>query len=179
MRRIRKLMQTLGPLFALMLLAACSGIQVERMIPTTAAEASQRFDYTLKIAEPIGGRKSQFGVQDFVENHELHAALMGGLAGSGLFANVTDTGAAHRELHSEIITVAPSGGFNFTYAFVTQYWIVDSHNGEEVWRKGMNARHEVKVSESFSGSARMIKALEGAVRKNIEQLIAALSEAEL
>jgi len=159
-------------------LAGCSGIDTKRMVPEHSERSASRFDYSLKIVQPIGGQKSVFGVQDYVENGELHDALLNTMSGSGLFASVTDKGNADRELHSEIIAVAPSGGYNMTFAFVTQYWIIDPANGDEVWRKGINARHEVKVSETWSGSARAVQALEGAVRKNLQQLVEELSSAE-
>lgn len=160
-------------------LAGCSGIDTKRMVPEHSERLAPHFNYSLKVVKPVGGQKSEFGVQDYVENGELHEALMNTMTGSGLFAIVTDNGQADRELHSEIIAVAPSGGYNMTYAFVTQYWIIDPTTGNEVWRKGINARHEVKVTETWSGSARAVQALEGAVRKNLQRLVEALSEAEL
>ena len=165
--------------FLAIALAGCSGIDTRRMVPEQSAQPAPRFDYSLKVVQPVGGQKSVFGVQDYVENRELHDALLNTMTGSGLFASVTDEGKADRELHSEIIAVAPSGGYNMTFAFVTQYWIIDPTTGDEVWRKGINARHEVKVSETWSGSARAVQALEGAVRKNLQQLVEALSDAEL
>jgi hypothetical protein len=159
--------------------AGCSGINSKRMVPEQGERSAPRFDYSLKIVQPVGGQKSVFGVQDYVENGEFHDALMNTMTGSGLFSSVTDKGGADRELHSEIIAVAPSGGYNMTFAFVTQYWIIDPATGDEVWRKGVNARHEVKVTETWSGSARAVQALEGAVRKNLQRLVEELSNAEL
>ena len=66
-----------------------------------------------------------------------------------------------------------------TFAFVTQYWLVDTRTSEEVCRKGINARNEERVSETWSGAARAVKALEGAVRDNISRLIEELAKANL
>ncbi len=164
---------------AALLLAGCGGIEVKDMVPESTNTTGKRFEQSLKIVEPIGGRKSVFAVQDYVENQEMHETLMGAFEKANLFASVTDSGSADLELHTEIIEVAPSGGFNMTFAFVTQYWLVDPTSGEEIWRKGINARNEERLSETWSGSARAVKALEGAVRDNISRLIEALASAEL
>ncbi len=162
-----------------LILAGCGGIEVKDMVPESTDTGGKRFEQSLKIVEPIGGRKSVFGVQDYVENGEMHGALMGAFEKANLFASVTDSGTADLELHTEIIEVAPSGGMNMTFAFVTQYWLVDPKTGDEIWRKGVNARNEEKLSETWSGAARAVKALEGAVRDNISRLIEALASAEL
>lgn len=164
---------------AALLLVGCGGIEVKDMVPESTDTGGKRFEQSLKIVEPIGGQKSVFGVQDYVENQEMHGALMGAFEKANLFASVTDSGTADLELHTEIIEVAPSGGFNFTFAFVTQYWLVDPKTGEEIWRKGINSRNEEKLSETWSGSSRAVKALEGAVRDNISRLIEALTNEEL
>ena len=160
-------------------LAGCGGIDTKRMVPETTNPTGQRFEQSLKIVEPIGGQKSKFGVQDYVENPEMHSALMGAFREAGLFSSVTDSGAADLELHTEIIEVAASGGFDMTFAFVTQYWLVDPKSGEEIWRKGINARNEEKLKDTWSGSGRAVKALEGAVRTNIQRLIEALAKADI
>ena len=164
---------------AALFLAGCGGIEVKRMVPESTNTSGKHFDQSLKIVEPIGGQKSVFGVQDYVENQEMHGALMGAFEQASLFSSVTDSGTADLELHTEIIEVAPSGGFNMTFAFVTQYWLVDTKTSEEIWRKGINARNEERVSETWSGAARAVKALEGAVRDNISRLIEELAKAEL
>ena len=167
------------PVVAALLLAGCGGIEVKDMVPESTNTSGMRFEQSLKIVEPIGGRKSVFGVQDYVENQEMHGALMAAFQKSNLFSSVTDSVSADLELHTEIIEVAPSGGFNMTFAFVTQYWLVDPKTGEEIWRKGINARNEERLSDTWSGAARAVKALEGAVRDNISRLIDELAEADL
>lgn len=164
---------------ASLVLAGCGGIAVKDMVPESTDIGGKHFEQSLKIVEPIGGQKSVFAVQDYVENPEMHGALMGAFEKANLFASVTDSGTADLELHTEIIEVAASGGFNMTVAFVTQYWLVDPRSGDEIWRKGINARNEERLSETWSGSARAVKALEGAVRDNISQLIEALASEEL
>lgn len=161
------------------LLAGCGGIEVKEMVPDSTNVSGKQFEQSLKIVEPIGGQKSVFGVQDYVENYEMHGALLGAFEDAKLFSSVTDSGSADLELHTEIIEVAPSGGMNMTFAFVTQYWLVDSKSGEEIWRKGINARNEERLSETWSGAARAVKALEGAVRDNISRLIEELAKADL
>ncbi len=159
-------------------LPGCSGIQVERMVPGIVADHSPRFKYSLKIVEPVGGQKSVFGVQDYVENPELHAALLDTLASTNFFRSVTDSGIADRELHSEIVAVTASGGLDTTFSFGVRYRVIDPETDEEIWRKEINARHQVKLSETLSGSARAVYALEGAVRKNLAKLVQELATTE-
>lgn len=71
-------------------LAGCGGIDIKRIVPENTNPAGHRFEQSLKIVEPIGGQKSKFGVQDYVENPEMHAALMGAFQHANLFSRVTD-----------------------------------------------------------------------------------------
>ena len=88
-------------------------------------------------------------------------------------------GDADWELHSEIITITTEGGVSPRYAIVVQYWLVDPHSGEEIWRKGINTRHQVQWNEAFAGATRIIRAVEGATKKNLSQLVTALARAGL
>lgn len=164
---------------ATLLLTGCGGIKVDRLVPEDIAVSKARFAQSLHIVEPVGGQKSVFGVQDYIENGEMHGALMGAFEEAQMFASVSSTGPADLELHCEIIEVAASGGFDMTFAFVTQYWIIDTRSGEEIWRKGINARNEERLRDTWSGSSRAVKALEGAVQNNIERLLEELSKSNL
>ena len=82
---------------AMLAMSGCGGIEVNRMVPEATNVAGQRFEQSLKIVEPIGGQKSKFGVQDYVENPEMHGVLMGAFQNANMFSRVTDSGSADLE----------------------------------------------------------------------------------
>ena len=56
---------------------------------------------------------------------------------------------------------------------------MDQPTGKQIWRKGINTRHQVEWNEAFAGGTRIIMAVEGATKKNLATLIRALSESDL
>jgi len=62
---------------------------------------------------------------------------------------------------------------------VVQHWLVDPDTDEEIWRKGINSRHQVQWNEAFAGGTRTIMAIEGAAQKNLAQFIRALEQSGL
>ncbi|MDJ0741039.1 MAG: hypothetical protein QNJ91_15090 [Gammaproteobacteria bacterium] len=78
-------------------------------------------------------------------------------------------------MHGEIITITTEGGVSPLHAIVVQYWLVDARSGDEIWRQGINTRHQVKWNEAFAGATRIIRAVEGATKKDLTRLVQALS----
>lgn len=163
---------------AVLLLAACS-IKTEGLIPDSPVATSTRFDKTVRVMPVAGGRASSFGREAYITNEQYFEALRRTLADSGLFAQVVDQGDADYLLFSEIITITTEGGISPLYAIVVQYWLVEPRRGEEIWRKGINSRHQVNWNEAFAGATRIIMAVEGATKENLTQLVQALSRARL
>jgi len=175
--RYRHTARLLLAIFALVL-TGCS-IKTEGLIPDRPTETTRQIDRSVKVMMVEGGHASKFGREAYITNEQYRDALQQTLNDAHLFTRVVDSGNADWDLHSEIITITTEAGVSPTYAIVVQYWLVDPRTGEEIWRKGINTRHQVKWNEAFAGGTRIIKAVEGATKKNLMQLVQALSSADL
>ena len=162
-----------------LVLSGCGGVKVERMVPDLSEVSVNPHAYTLTVVRPIGGQESVFMMQDYVENDQYHAVLIETLRNANLFSRVDSNPPADRELYSEIIDVFASGSIDYTFTFEVRYWMINPATGEEVWRKGIRTEHEVRMKEQLSGAKRAVEALEGAVQKNLTQLVTELSNATL
>lgn len=177
MRRSKYTTQLAYAVVAL-LMTGCS-IKTEGLIPDQPVETGRQIDKTVKVMPVEGGHASKFGREAYITNEQYRDALQQTLVDSRVFSQVVDSGAADWELHSEIITITTEAGLSPTYAIVVQYWLVDPKTGMEFWRKGINTRHHVEWNEAFAGGTRIIMAVEGATKKNLTQLVQALSAADL
>lgn len=161
-----------------LLLAGCS-IKTDGLVPDPPVGVETRLESSVRVMPVAGGRASSFGREAYITNEQYREALFRSLDDAGLFSLVTMTDAADLDLYSEIITITTEGGLSPRYAIVVQYWLVDPVSGDEIWRKGINTRHEVKWNEAFAGATRIIRAVEGATKKNLSQLVTALARAGL
>lgn len=162
------------PAVLVLLLTAC-GIKTDGLVPDPPVGVTTAFDKRIRVMPVQGGRASSFGREAYITNPQYREALYRALSDARLFREVTLEGPADWQLHSEIITISTEGGVSPLYAIVVQYWLVDPASGEEIWRKGINTRHQVKWNEAFAGATRIIRAVEGATKKNLTRLIEALS----
>ena len=158
----------------LVLVSAC-GITSQGLIPKDLPTSARQIGKTVKIMPVAGGQ----GREAFITNEQYQEALSRTIADSRIFARVVETGPADLELFSEIITVTSEGGISPSFAVVVQYWVVDPATGREVWRKGINTRHQVQWNEAFAGGTRGIMAIEGATQKNLIRLVKHLEAADL
>ena len=173
--------QRIGTFFLLAsisIFAGCS-IQSAGLVPPELPPFEQKIEKTLKVMPVLGGRGSTFGREAYITNEQYRTALFETLSKSELFRSTVESGDADLELHSEIITITTESGLSPMYAIVVQYWLVDPASNEEVWRKGINTRHQVMWNDHFAGATRIIKAVEGATQKNLTQLTQELAAANL
>lgn len=160
------------------LITGCS-ITAAGLIPPEVPRSTSPIDKSVKVMPVEGGRGSTFGREAYITNEQYFEALHHTISESGVFSSVVDSGNADMELHSEIITITTESGLSPTYAIVMQYWLVDTASGDEVWRRGINTRHQVMWNDHLAGATRIIKAVEGATHKNLLRLTEYLEEAEL
>lgn len=165
-------------LLLVLLLSGCA-INSEGLVPDEPVKVSRHIAKTVKIMPVAGGRDSSFGREAYITNEKFEVALSQALSESELFDAVVTAGTADFNLHSEIITLSTEGGVSPLYAIVMQYWISDPVTEAEIWRRGINSRHQVQWNEAFAGGTRIIMAVEGATQKNLTKLIRALEESEL
>jgi len=161
-----------------LLVAGCS-IKTDGLVPDPPVNAGRQIDKILQVMPVTGGHASKFGREAYITNEQYHEALQRSLVDAKLFSAVVESGEADWNLHSEIITITTEGGTSPFYAIVVQYWLVDPHTGDQIWRKGINTRHQVEWNEAFAGGTRIIMAIEGATKKNFATLIRALSDSDL
>jgi hypothetical protein len=161
-----------------LLLSGC-GISTKGLIPDPPLKPARHIDKTVKIMPVQGGHESKFGREAYITNEQYHEVLSQTLKDSGIFTNVVESDGADLNLYSEIVTITTESGVSPLYAIVVQYWIIDPKTDEELWSKGINSRHQVKWNEAFAGATRIIKAVEGATKKNLIQLVEALAASDL
>ena len=175
---LRKILQAVAVSSALLALTGC-GISASGLLPPEVPTAVSPIAKSVKIMPVEGGRASKFGREAYITNEQFLEALTYTVKESSVFSEVVESGDADLNLHSEVITITTEGGLSPTYAIVMQYWLVDPASGDEVWRRGINTRHQVKFSEHLAGATRIIKAVQGATHKNLLRLTESLEAAEL
>jgi hypothetical protein len=171
------LARMLWPCITAVLVAGCA-ISSEGLVPPPL-KPSRQIHKTVRIMPVQGGRASTFGREAYITNEQFHEALTRTLADAKVFDAIKPAGSADLELHSEIITVTTEGGLSPAYAIVVQYWLVDPASGSEIWRKGINSRHQVQWNEAFAGGTRIIMAVNGATQKNLTRLVESLAASDL
>jgi len=165
-------------LLAAVLTTGCS-MSGAVLAPVEPVAVERQIDRTVRVMPVVGGYASKFGREAYIENDQWQAAVTEALGDARVFRAIRDSGDADLNLHSEIITITTEGGVSPAYAMVVQYWLVDPDTEEEIWRKGINSRHQVQWNEAFAGATRTIMAIEGAAQKNLTQFIRALEQSGL
>jgi hypothetical protein len=169
----------LASTFLLLVLTACGGLVVDRMIPPTEAASAHRFNGVLHVMPVTGARPAQFGGPALVSNEMYREALVTALRRSNLFRGVETEKSGDYDLHTDFVAQGQGVGLDYRSAMVVQYRIVQAQSGAELWKQGINSRYEVTVSQALSGATRTTMANEGSARENLAQLISALSTARL
>lgn len=160
------------------LLSGCA-ISSDGLVPEESVAVGRQIQKSVRVMPVDGGRASSFGREAYITNEKMHSAIVQALIDSGLFVDVTTDGDADLNLFSEIITLSTEGGLSPLYAIVMQYWVEDARTGEELWRDGVNTRHQVQWNDAFAGGTRIIMAVEGATQKNLTALIEGLDSSDI
>ena len=161
------------------LLAGCSGVSIENMVPPAQPASTPVFEKTITVHQVTGAKEEIFGGPELVSNEEYTEALVETLKQSKVFRKVVTKQSGDWELTTTIVAHGQGDGLDYRSAMVVEYQIVDTATKKEIWKKGFNSRHEVTVFQAFSGAARTTKAQEGSVRKNLQQFISSLASAKL
>lgn len=159
-----------------LMLGGCASIEVNNMVPDTSSLTPTRIDKTVLVTNVTGAQDQRFGGPAMVSDEQFKSTLVEALQKSGLFRAVVTEGSADLEMSAEFVAQGQGAGLNYLAALVVEYLIVDSTSQDEVWSDSFNSRHEVTVGQSISGATRTVKAAEGSVRKNLEQLLHSLGE---
>jgi hypothetical protein len=111
-----------------------------------------------------------------VSNAEFRQALLDSLKLAGLLAE----GTARYSLKVLLMKLEqPLFGFDMTVTATVQYVVTDTTSGGVVWTEVVATPHTATVGDAFVGVTRLKLANEGALRKNIGQLVQKLGAAPL
>lgn len=162
-----------------LLLTGCGGPAVKNMVPETTPLATPRFDATIFVGAVSGAQKETFGGPSQVQNDRFRETLAESLRASGLFRAVVPAEPAKYRITADLVAQGQAEGLDYEQALVVEYVITDTSTSTVAWRQGFNSKHKVTLAQEFAGAARTVKAQEGAVRKNLKQLLDALLKADL
>ena len=160
------------------LLAGCTGISIDNLVPPPQPASTPVFDKTIKVHQVSGAKEEIFGGPELVSNEEYTEALVETLKQSNVFRHVVTNQSGDWDLTTTIVAHGQGDGLDYRSAMVVEYRIVDTATKKEIWKKGFNSRHEVTVFQAFSGAVRTTRAQEGSVRKNLQQFISSLASAK-
>jgi hypothetical protein len=146
----------------------------------TPAELVQPRNPAMKGAVAVGavggGKETNPAWTSQVSNAEFQAALTASLKLAGLLAE----GPARYSLKSALVKLdQPFIGLDMTVTATVQYAVTDTTTDAVVWSESVVTPHTATMGDAFVGATRLKLANEGAVRKNIAQLVEKLGAAQL
>lgn len=162
-----------------LMLCGCASIEVDNMVPDTSSLSPTRIDKSIAVTSVSGAQDEKFAGPAMVSDEQFKSSLVEALQNSGIFRSVVTDGKADLEMSAEFVAQGQGAGLNYLSALVVEYKIIDSRSKDEVWSDAFNSRHEVTVGQALSGAKRTVRAAEGSVRKNLEQLIQSLAKVNL
>lgn len=109
-------------------------------------------------------------VTSFPDADSYLYAVVNTLNQSGLFPEVKTEGTADYSLSTEVIAERILGSMNNVVLILVRYELVDNETGNTVWNENLLSHFELSAGDVFMGTERIAKALEGAVRANMDQL---------
>jgi hypothetical protein len=126
---------------------------------------------------PVGGGEETNPLwTSQVSNEQFKEALVASLKLAGLLGD----GAARYELTGLLVELAqPFIGLDMTVTATVQYSVTDATTGAVIWSEKLVTPHTATMGDAFVGMTRLKLANEGAVRKNIAQLVQRLGSAAL
>jgi hypothetical protein len=119
-------------------------------------------------ADPLGGFNVTTG--DFKQ------ALLDSLKLAGLLG---DAAAPYSLMVISVKLDQPSFGFDISVTATVHYVVTDTAKGGVVWSETITSSHTATMDDAFVGVTRLTLASEGAIRKNIGQLVQKLGAAPL
>ncbi|PLY04961.1 MAG: hypothetical protein C0622_01980 [Desulfuromonas sp.] len=158
-----------GWILVFLLYGCASGPDVASMVTRVPAVTGQSVAGTLVVGEVSGGKETNPMWMSTIDDASFRQALFTSLERSGLFEQALLTGDGEYRLDCEILAQEVKPGFDMSATLMVRYQL--SRAGETVWAENIFTQYEAKMEETFYGVKRAQLANEGAVRKNIAQLI--------
>lgn len=179
-RPLPRLLAAASLLAAFSTLSGCAAGASAAGMTVTPAELVQPTNPAMKGAVGVGavggGEETNPAWTSQVSNAEFQAALTASLKAAGLLA----AGPARYSLKAALVKLdQPFVGLDMTVTATVQYAVTDTTTGKVVWSESVVTPHTATMGDAFVGATRLKLANEGAVRKNIAQLVAKLGAAPL
>jgi hypothetical protein len=179
MNRVRALFVVAAA--ALSLGACASGARPDFMALTTAnatgvtpAALGQAGYQKLRVSKVQGGSQTNPAWMSNVSDEDFRTALEASLKGFNYTA--TDaSGAAYDVVASITDLQRPMMGLDMSVTIKVRYSITPIAGGAPIFDETLSATGTAKMGEAFAGSERLQKAIEYAVRANIQTFIQRLS----
>lgn len=113
----------------------------------------------------------------FPTSDEYQFAMVNTLSRCGLFKEVMTEGPADYSLAAEVIGERMSGTMNNIVLILVRYTLTDMENENVLWTENLLSHFEMSAEDVFVGADRVAKTIEGAVRRNMDQLDNGLARA--
>ncbi|WAC48583.1 hypothetical protein OVA03_01205 [Asticcacaulis sp. SL142] len=151
--------------------ASKPGAMAVAVTPSTLIEQESVLKNAIAQATVIGGKDTNPLWVSNVSNADFAEALRQSLSANTMLA--TDT--ARFNLSAQLVELKqPFMGIDMTVTAKVQYTLTDAASGKTVWSKEIVTPYTAKMSDALMGVKRLQLANEGAIKTNIEQLIAEL-----
>ncbi len=150
--------------------------EVAAMVPDINTASSVSSPKTIAISRALGGEETNLFMISEIDNEGFRKALKIALEKSGLFRIVFIDMSGDYVLYPKIVYQDLFPGLSMRSVFKVDYRIVDSWTEKELWQQRVVSTYDAPLSEALYGVSRVRKAHEGSVRKNIQSLLAQLSE---
>lgn len=159
------------------LLAGCAGIRPENMVTNGAAVATP---HSASVAVSVEGGSP--GVQWYsgtVTPEEYEKALRSSIENSKVFSQLTDKATADYLLSVNLTYAGSHPGF-YMNAWVHATWtLTDRAANKSIWTKDVESEGGAGMGDEFIGAERQYRALERAVKANIESGLADVGNLQL
>lgn len=162
---------------ALVLTGCASPARVDQMTVSAnsiqTASANTKLQNSISVKDVTGGKETSPMWTSQVNSSDFQRALENSLRATGLLSPVGSNGPY--QLTADLTSLdQPMVGFNMMVTATVRYSLIERSSGKEIFSRSIPTPYTAKMGDAFVGSERLKLANEGAVRKNIEELIAEL-----
>ena len=137
------------------------------------SSANTTLKSSISIKDVTGGKETSPMWTSQVDSSDFQRALENSLRATGLLSPIGSNGPY--QLTADLTSLdQPMVGFNMTVTATVRYSLIEKISGKEIFSRSIPTPYTAKIGDAFVGSERLKLANEGAIRKNIEELIAEL-----
>ena len=160
-------------------LSGCASPASKDALIARGVPGVQHYQKTLAITTQGGYETTSIDGPN-VSNTDFGQAIKESIIDNGLFTQVLQDNSSEYLLNVTIVNMSkPLFGANFTVTMEAAWSLSETSTKQYLMRKAIKSSHTATMGEAFAAVTRLRLALEGAVQKNIEQGIIALSELNL